>query len=103
MDKFKAMLLEGYLKNKFGKYIDGGALSVELDIESGKCALNVKLVGEESPVEVRIGSFSVVLEGGEKRLRIDEISASRRWLDMALNDALKGKPLKLPSLVASAL
>ncbi len=103
MDKFKSIALEGYLKNKFPQYFENGEISIDLNTSESRCSFKARLAGESSPIEINISHFDVIAKDGAKFLKITEVSSDRKWVDALLQDHLKEREFKLPSLLASAL
>lgn len=103
LDKFKSVAIEGYIRNKFPQYLEGGDIGVELDTDAAKCSFRATLAGESQPISIEVGRFEVVEKDGQKCLKITEISSDRKWLNAVLNDNLKDREIKIPSFMADAL
>ncbi len=103
MDKFKSIALEGYLRNKFPQYLENGEISIDLNTSESRCSFKARLAGEALPIEINIIHFDVLAKDGAKFLKVTEVSSDRKWVDLLLQDHLKNKQFRLPSLLASAL
>lgn len=102
MDKLISVAIEGYVKNKFGRFFQNGDFKVDLNTAEKSCRISAMLAGETDRVEIFIKKFGVESgESGAKMIFIEDVSASRAWLEMALSEFLKGKRLKMPSMAAS--
>lgn len=77
----------------------------EFSIDTKKKTLRLKLelLGESEPIEVQITKYSLKSKGDETRLTIDEATASREWLAVALREFVVGKGFAVPSAAATAL
>jgi len=103
LDNFKATAMEGYIKNKFGAYLQDGQISVELDTSNHNCSVKATLVGESQPISIDIKKYEVRSTDAGKFLVITDVCSDRKWVDTALNNYLKNRVLKVPSFVASAI
>lgn len=63
----------------------------------------IVLVGESVPVTLEIGKYHITGTSGNHALVVDQVKASRPWLQNLLEDVLLGKPLPIPSLALIAL
>lgn len=77
----------------------------EFSIDSKKKTLRVKLelLGEAEPVELQITKYTLRSKGDETRLTIEEATASREWLAVALREFVVGKAFPVPSAAVAAL
>ncbi len=105
LDKIRSAALEGYVKNKFGEYIQGGDFSAELNTSECFLKIAATLAGEESRTIFNIEKFELqTLENGkDKNLVVREISCNRPWLKKLAENYLLDKPVSLPSFIAGAL
>jgi hypothetical protein len=93
-----AKSLLGSRMDRYGKLIDLRIRSREKTI-----AAELLLEGEEVPVMIRIGRYRVVGKPGEHAVVVEDVSASRAWLQNLLQDLLVEKPLPVPSILLLAL
>ncbi len=65
----------------------------ELSIDTKKktVRLRLELLGEAEPVEVQITKYSLKNKGEEARLVIEDATASREWLAVALREFVVGQ------------
>ena len=103
LDKIRSAALEGYIRNKFGGYLQGGDFSADLNTEEKFLKLAATLAGEDSRTEFNIDEFEIRDAGDGKFLVVRRVSGNRQWLVKLAEDKLVGKPVKLPSFVAGAL
>ncbi|MDB6078796.1 MAG: hypothetical protein JWO82_2543 [Akkermansiaceae bacterium] len=92
-------LLEGKIE-RYGRIVE-----LRLRSKAKMIYLEVMLTGEASPVCVDIGKYRVTAGGpdGKYLLIIEEVTASREWLQMALRDFLVGQPIPVPGMALIAL
>lgn len=104
LDKIRSAALAGYVKNKFGEYLENGDFTADLNTAEGTLKISATLAGETSPTTFDILKFDIEdAEGGGKLLLVREVDSNRLWLRKLAQDKLVGKPVALPSFVAGAL
>ncbi len=71
----------------------------ELSIDTKKktVRLRLELLGEAEPVEVQITKYSLKNKGEETRLVIEDATASREWLAVALREFVVGQSFPVPA------
>jgi hypothetical protein len=89
--------VQGLLKS-FGRVED-------LTIDSGRRRISIRctLEGEVDAIEMIVRRYELERGADGIFLRVEEFSASRRWLDLAARDHLVGRRFKLPEWAAAAL
>lgn len=77
----------------------------ELSIDSKKKTLRarVELLGEREPIELNVSKYSLSTKGGHPKLVIEEATASREWLTVALKEFVIGRTIELPEKAAVVL
>jgi hypothetical protein len=77
----------------------------ELSIDTKKKSLRVQvdLVGEAEPIEIRIVKYSIKQKSGELSLVIEDATASREWLAVALREFVIGQSISLPGKAGALL
>jgi hypothetical protein len=77
----------------------------EFSIDTKKKTLRVKLelAGEAEPIELQITKYTLRTKGDDTRLTIEDATASREWLTVALREFLVGKAFPIPAGAATAL
>ena len=68
LDKFKSVALEGYIRNKFPQYLEGGDIGVELDTDAAKCSFRATLAGESQPISIEVGTKNAAKTGANNRV-----------------------------------
>jgi len=102
-DSLAATAAKKMLEGKIERY--GRILELRLRSKARMIYLEVMLTGEASPVCIDIGRYSVRSGGpdGKYLLVVEEVSASREWLQLVLRDFLIGQPIPIPSVALIAL
>lgn len=100
-DNISSMAAEKYLSQYIQKY--GKLLDFQLNSQQKKIDLKVQLLGEVSNVEINIGSYSIIEEQNKSFVKINQISTSREWLNLVLNDYIKGRTFELPEQYAGII
>lgn len=92
-------------KSLLASRLDRYARLTELKIRSREKSIAAELVleGEEVPLSIAIGSYRLTGKSGDYALVVEEVSASRPWLQNLLQDLLVEKPLAIPPVVLIAL
>ena len=84
--------------DRYGKLTDLRIRSREKTI-----AAELLLEGEETPVMILVGRYRIIGKPGEHAVVVEEVTASRAWLQNLLQDLLVEKPLPVPPIVLLAL
>jgi hypothetical protein len=87
-----------YLNQKIDAF--GQVTRVELDRKLGRVFIEVELKGESLPVSIEVGRYEVRQNNGVDYLTVREVSASREWLGIALNQYVVGREFRLPASMA---
>lgn len=105
LDKIRSAALSGYVKNKFGGYLENGDFSAELNTSEGWLKISATLAGETSPTTFDILKFDLQTaeNGKDKMLLVRAVASNRLWLQKLAEDKLVNKPVLLPSFVSGAL
>lgn len=71
----------------------------ELSIDTKKKTVRVRLelLGEAEPIEVQVTKYSLKQKGDEARLVVEEATASREWLAVALREFVVGQSFPVPA------
>jgi hypothetical protein len=79
----------------------GTVTDLTVDTRLRKASLTAELRGESVPIRIEIGSYDLLEQNGRTCIRIQELTASREWLKVAMEQYLIGRPLPLPAKVVS--
>ncbi len=77
----------------------------ELSIDTKKRRIRVRLelLGEAEPIEVEITKYNLKNKDSGARLTIEEATASREWLAVALREFVVGQSINLPAKAGALL
>jgi hypothetical protein len=101
----KDSLASGAAKALLAGRIERYGRLLDLRIRSRAKTLSavIQLAGETEEVRIEVGRYQVTGESGNFVLVIEEVTASREWLQLLLEDFLVGKPLPVPGVAILAL
>lgn len=100
-DNFSSAAAEKFIAQYIEKY--GKLTNFKINSTEKKIVISVILKGEVSPIDIKIGEYILTSSGGKEYITAKSVSASREWLEMALNDYFKGKPIEIPSQYAGMI
>jgi len=77
----------------------------ELSIDTKKKRIRVRLdlVGEKEPIEVEILRYNLKTKGETAHITIEEGTASREWLTLALREFVVGQDITIPAKAGALL
>jgi hypothetical protein len=81
----------------------GRLLDLRIHSRERTLAASVLLAGESEEIRLEVGRYRISGARGQHVLVIERISASREWLQLALEDFLIDRPIPIPSLALLAL
>jgi hypothetical protein len=81
----------------------GEMTELAIDTKKRRLRVRLELVGEAEPIEVEITRYSLKNKGSGARLTIEEATASREWLDVALREFVIGRAIDLPEKAGALL
>ncbi len=103
LDKIRSAALEGYVRNKYGAYLQSNDFTADLNTRDCYLKIGATLAGEDSRIEFSIDKFEIRDVESGKVLIARAISCNKPWLLKLAEDKLLNKAVKLPSFVAGAL
>ena len=65
--------------------------------------MRLELLGEAEPIEVEITKYSLKNKDSAARLTIEEATASREWLSVALREFVVGRTIDIPAKAGALL
>ena len=85
--------------------VDRYAKITDLRIRSRDRTISAEILleGDEIPVEIRVEKYRISGSAGEYALVVEKVTASRAWLQNALEDFLVEKALPVPGVALIAL
>jgi len=74
-----------------------------IDTKEKRIRVRVDLIGEEDPIEVEILRYHLKTKGETTQLTIEEATASREWLAVALREFVVAQDITIPPKAAALL
>lgn len=78
-------------------------LNLKLDSKNKKIGLEVLLAGEDSPLQIDIGRYDIIKHEDKHYIEINDVSTSRLWLNVLVDETLNGEKIEIPSKIAKLL
>jgi len=77
----------------------------ELRIRSGDKTLAVEmlLTGEKEPIRIEVGRYRITGVSGAYKITLDNVTSSREWIQLLLEDFVIGKAFSIPSVAIVGL
>ncbi len=90
-----------YLNEAISRY--GKLEDLRIDSKEGTLVASCRLHGEQEPLTVTVGRYTIESQGGQKSLRLEECRCDREWVQNVLMDFGEGKSFPIPGWAAAAL
>lgn len=101
-DSLAATAARKLLEGKIERY--GRILELRLRSKARMIYLEVMLTGEATPICIDISRYAIRHgSDGKPALVVEEVSASREWLQLVLRDFLVGQLIPVPTMALMAL
>ena len=81
----------------------GEMTELSIDTKKKRVRVRLELVGEAEPIEVEITKYSLKNKDSGARLTIEEATASREWLAVALREFVVGRTIDIPPKAGALL
>lgn len=81
----------------------GEMTELSIDTKKKRVRVRLELVGEKEPIEVEILRYNVESKGETTHVTIEEATASREWLAVALREFIVGQDLTVPAKAGALL
>jgi hypothetical protein len=95
------LALKSFLNEKLSKY--GEVQDCQIDTGANKIKLRALLRGEKDPINAAIDKYELERIGDDSYIKLIQLSCSREWLSLLLNQLIAGKQYKLPKAVSNFL
>ena len=76
---------------------------LSIDTKKRRVRVRLELLGEAEAIEVEITKYSLKNKESAARLTIEEATASREWLAVALREFVVGRTIDLPAKAGTLL
>ena len=100
-DALTSKAAQTFINQRIARY--GQVQTLKIDSRNKTMELSCQLVGESSPVTIRVQNYTLREVEGKKLLRVGTCMCSRPWLQNLLNDLATGREVPVPSWAAAAL
>ena len=81
----------------------GEMTELSIDTKNKRIRVRLDLVGEKEPIDVEILRYNLKREGETAYITIEEATASREWLTLALREFIVGEDIAIPAKAAALL
>ncbi len=81
----------------------GIMLNLKVDPKSKTIDFSVLLVGEETPLEVKVESYEMNERDGKSFMKVGKVDTSKTWLNIVLDEFVDGKEVELSAKTARLL
>jgi hypothetical protein len=81
----------------------GEMTELSIDTRKRRVRVRLELVGEVDPIEVEITKYNLENNESGARLTIEEATASREWLAVALREFVVGRTIEIPAKAGALL
>ena len=100
-DAFTSKAAQTYINQRIARY--GEVKTLKIDSRNKTMEMSCHLIGEPTPVTVKVENYALREADGKKLLRVGSCSCSRPWLQNLLNDFALNREVPVPSWAAAAL
>jgi hypothetical protein len=81
----------------------GEMTELSIDTKNKRVRVRVELLGEKEPIEVEVLRYNLKTKGETSYITIEEATASREWLAIALREFVIGQELTVPAKAGALL
>jgi hypothetical protein len=81
----------------------GEMTELSIDTQKRHIRVRLELVGETEPIELEITKYNLKNNESVARLTIEEATASREWLNVALREFVVGRTIDIPAKAGALL
>ena len=81
----------------------GEMTELSIDTKKKRVRVRLELVGEKEPIDVEILRYNLKSKGETTHITIEEATASREWLTVALREFVVGQDVTVPPKAAALL
>ena len=76
---------------------------LSIDTQKRRVRVRLELVGEAEPIEVEITKYNLKNKDSGAQLTIEDATASREWLAVALREFVVGRTIDIPAKAVALL
>jgi len=100
-DKAIGSLLKAFANNVVSDF--GRIENIDLDSENKKIILLVWLKGEKEIISLEVTKYEVVKSNNKNYIHLHNISASREWIEVAINKYFIERQIEIPEQFAGVI
>ncbi|HWL15979.1 MAG TPA: hypothetical protein VNR00_10260 [Opitutus sp.] len=100
-DALTSRAAQTFINQRIARY--GEVKSLKLDSRTKSGEVVCQLIGEPTPITVRIERYELEQREGQTYLRVGACSSNRVWLQNLLTDLAREREIPVPPWAASAL
>jgi hypothetical protein len=100
-DKAKNYMFIKALNHKIKRI--GIMLNLKVDPKAKTIDFSVLLVGEESPLDVKVNSYEMIKRDNKSFMKLGEVETSKTWLNIVLDEFVDGEEVELSPKTARLL
>lgn len=75
----------------------GEMTELSIDTKKRRVRIRLELVGEKEPIDIEILRYNLKSKGETTHITVEEATASREWLNVALREFVVGQELPIPT------
>ncbi len=90
-----------FVNKEIARY--GRLTDLSIDSRNKTVEVTCELIGESSPITIRIDNYTIVPDGGKNYLQASGFTCTRPWLESFLTDFAQNRRIELPSWASSFL
>jgi len=83
-----------WINNEYRRF--GTMTKLEIDSQKRTIHVELDLKGETAPIKVDVGRYTLVEENGKTYLEMAEVSTSREWINLLLEEFVKQPRFAVP-------
>jgi hypothetical protein len=100
-DKAFEVSAKAFLNRKIESF--GQITNLQIDSAAHIASLTLVLKGEVSPISIHLDSYEIMKGEEATRVRVNNMRASREWIEAALKQYVVGQTFKVPKVLNSFL
>ena len=81
----------------------GKMTELSIDTKKKRIRIRLELLGEKEPIDVEVLRYNLETKGETTHITIEEATASREWLTVALREFVAGQELSVPAKIGTLL
>jgi hypothetical protein len=81
----------------------GEMLNLKLDSQNKTIELELMLLGEKEPLNVKVGSYEISEEDGKFYLIAKDVKTSREWINIVAKNYLENQKFEIPENIAKTI